>query len=152
LSTLQFKRGLKIYQEHLVLLHQFVSLPIASVRMPSQSPQLIPMTHPPHQPKYGGSEYYAGGSRDEPIQWYEGDPKGYEGLARFMGAYPELAIFRRFGALNLRNIMFMQAEIADLEEQYDAVVDEDNEAGDHERATLSQAWRLVARGNESNSP
>lgn len=62
-----------------------------------------------------------------------------------MGAYPELAIFRRFGALNLRNIMFMQAEIADLEKKYETVVAEDDRAGDPERAALARGWRDVAR-------
>jgi hypothetical protein len=41
-----------------------------------------------------------------------------------MGSHPELAIFRRFGALNLQNILFMQAEIAGLEVYYSEVVED----------------------------
>ena len=48
-------------------------------------------------------------------------PTGYEALARFMGTYPELAIFRRFGALNLTSIIFMQTELAALEREYDKI-------------------------------
>ena len=50
---------------------------------------------------------------DAPIQWYEGCLKG------FVGTYPELAIFRRFGAVNLRNLMFTQAGITDLEQRHE---------------------------------
>jgi hypothetical protein len=73
--------------------------------------------------------------------------KAYEGLARFMGAYSGLAIFRRFEALNLRNLMFSQAGVADLEQAYEQVVAEEGSCP--ETAKLSQAWTTVAKNDRT---
>lgn len=71
---------------------------------------------------------------------------GYEGLARFMGTYPELAIFRRFGALNLQNIIYLQAEITTLEGEFQKIVAEDNL--NPEREMFSRDWdHLAASAN-----
>jgi hypothetical protein len=67
---------------------------------------------------------------------------GYEGLARFMGTYPELAIFRRFGALNLQNIIYLQAEITTLEGEFQDIVAEDNM--NPERKIFSRDWNYLA--------
>jgi hypothetical protein len=72
---------------------------------------------------------------------------GYEGLARFMGAYPELAIFRRFGALNLQNIIYLQAEITMLEEEFQKIVAEDNL--NPEREMFSRDWDYLANNTDA---
>jgi hypothetical protein len=41
--------------------------------------------------------------------------EGYPKLSRLMAFYPEVAIFRRFGALNAENLLYLQAELQDLE-------------------------------------
>ncbi|KAI4920753.1 uncharacterized protein J4E92_008397 [Alternaria infectoria] len=41
--------------------------------------------------------------------------KGYPKLAAQMEILPELAVFRRFGALNAQNLLYMQAELTYLE-------------------------------------
>lgn len=64
-----------------------------------------------------------------------------------MGTYPELAIFRRFGALNLQNIIYMQADITHLEEQLREMVAEDNHSSDPERKMLSRDWWAIAEGS-----
>jgi hypothetical protein len=40
---------------------------------------------------------------------------GYTELASIMGKNPELAIFRRFSALNAKNLLYLQAELVNLE-------------------------------------
>lgn len=42
---------------------------------------------------------------------------GYPKLAGQMGLLPETAIFRRFGALNARNLLYLQAELVGLEKK-----------------------------------
>lgn len=37
----------------------------------------------------------------------------YDSLSALMGKYTDLAIFRKFSTLNCRNLLLMQAEIAD---------------------------------------
>ncbi|KAK8199122.1 uncharacterized protein BKA78DRAFT_290817 [Phyllosticta capitalensis] len=44
-------------------------------------------------------------------------PPGYPKLAQRMGLKPETAIFRRFAFLNKLNILYLQAELAELEKQ-----------------------------------
>jgi hypothetical protein len=41
---------------------------------------------------------------------------GYPQLADLMGRHGEIAIFRKFGALNILNLMSLQAELLDLQE------------------------------------
>lgn len=43
--------------------------------------------------------------------------EGYPKLAWRMGNVPDLAIFRRFQALNLQNLLYLQAELVHLEDQ-----------------------------------
>ena len=40
---------------------------------------------------------------------------GYPKLAGRMGVMPEIAMFRRFGALNARNLLYMQIDLKELE-------------------------------------
>jgi hypothetical protein len=47
----------------------------------------------------------------------EGIPKGYPQVATFIGNRPEMAIVRRFGSLNARNILYLQAELMYIEKQ-----------------------------------
>ena len=52
---------------------------------------------------------------------------GYPKLAGRMGAMPEVAMFRRFGALNARNILYMQNELVIIEDQLKEIEVEDSE-------------------------
>lgn len=45
-------------------------------------------------------------------------PEGYHKLAMLMGPNTEVAIFRRFGSLNMFNLLFMQAELMELERKF----------------------------------
>lgn len=45
-------------------------------------------------------------------------PKGYHRLALLMDPNTEVAIFRRFGSLNMFNLLFMQAELMELERKF----------------------------------
>lgn len=42
---------------------------------------------------------------------------GYDDLASLMSKAPEIAIFRRFSALNARNLLYFQAELTVLEKR-----------------------------------
>jgi hypothetical protein len=54
--------------------------------------------------------------------------KGYPKLAGYMGLAPEIAMFRRFGALNARNILYLQSELVVLEARLKFVEAEDAKA------------------------
>lgn len=42
-------------------------------------------------------------------------PPGYPKLAALMNLIPETCIFRRFGTLNSLNLLYLQAELTDIE-------------------------------------
>ncbi|KAF2034883.1 hypothetical protein EK21DRAFT_50114, partial [Setomelanomma holmii] len=69
---------------------------------------------------------------------------GYNILAHLMGAYPELSIFRRFGALNARNILYLQAELTDLETKLLQAEKVDPESGHINRKIYSRDWRTLS--------
>lgn len=51
--------------------------------------------------------------------------QGYPKLARFIGERPGFAIFRRFSELNARNLLYLQAELLDIEEElYETEMDD----------------------------
>jgi hypothetical protein len=72
----------------------------------------------------------------------------YPRLSEFMGLWPEVAIFRRFGALNAQNLLFLQAEIAHLEREL-KVIREREEKREDERGLLAQrSWFELSQATE----
>jgi len=57
-------------------------------------------------------------------------PQGYPKLASLMGQHTETAIFRRFGQLNMFNLLSLQAELTDLELQLQHIRQEDETSDD----------------------
>lgn len=60
----------------------------------------------------------------------------YPGLARMISSHREAAIFRRFDALNLKSLLYMQAEILHLEAELEGFEIDDKSATDSNRARL----------------
>jgi hypothetical protein len=52
-------------------------------------------------------------------------PRGYHKVANLMGAYSETAIFRRFGYLNMLNLLYLQAELMELEAKFQTICADD---------------------------
>lgn len=72
---------------------------------------------------------------------------GYPKLAAQMEILPELAIFRRFGALNAQNLLYMQAELTSLEEdlQEQQLFDSRSPEGNRVRHATDWHWLSVSR-------
>lgn len=62
---------------------------------------------------------------------------GYAKLATLMGAYPEVAIIRRFSALNAQSILYLQAELVYLESRLRRYEKEDRESKDPNRIDMA---------------
>ncbi|KAF1950487.1 hypothetical protein CC80DRAFT_482584 [Byssothecium circinans] len=58
----------------------------------------------------------------------KGHPAGYPKLAGRMGIMPTAAMFRRFGALNARNLLYFQSELMSLEKKLFKAEAEDSES------------------------
>jgi hypothetical protein len=77
------------------------------------------------------------------------EPRGYHRLADLMGHYPEAAILRSFGSLNMLNLLSLQAELVDLEVQFrDIWVDDDNSPDDSEKQ-YSTSFRQLHHSGDS---
>lgn len=71
---------------------------------------------------------------------------GYPKMADFIGLEPQLAIFKRFGALNAENLLYMQAEIATLEEDLRSIVsgpDDSTNTQEAKNRDFAASWRLL---------
>lgn len=66
--------------------------------------------------------------------------EGYPKLGRLMAAYPEVAIFKRFGALNAENLLYLQAEIQDLEIALRKQQNEDLASTHRDRTMYCRDW------------
>lgn len=74
---------------------------------------------------------------------------GYSVLSSLMGAYPEVAIFRRFGSINARNLLYMQAELTSLEKQLLDAEKADLGSAHPDRTIYSRDWRTLAESVEA---
>lgn len=63
---------------------------------------------------------------------------GYNTMARLFGDYPGLTIYRKFGALSSKMLLYMQAELVHLEHELEVMVEEDPE-----RATVDVSWAAM---------
>ena len=90
-------------------------------------------------------------------------PRGYPKLAKLMGTHHETAIFRRFGELNMLNLLSLQAELTDLEIQLQSIRNEDEVSDDPVRSLYAidfhemskqgderddQQWQMLLRIRE----
>lgn len=72
----------------------------------------------------------------------------YNKLSKFMSSWPEVAIFRRFGALNAQNLLFLQAELVRLEDQLQNIREDDAQSADLEKKLSHQSWRSLVLAHE----
>lgn len=69
---------------------------------------------------------------------------GYAKVANLMSTYDEFAILRGFKALNLQNLLYLQAEIINLEHDLNKLVHID--AAHPDREFYSKDWWSLAHG------
>lgn len=79
--------------------------------------------------------------------------EGYAKLASIMGAHPEVAILRRFGSLNARNLLYLQAELTALEQNLRACTEKNATSSDADRTASAKDWYTLSRlGSGRNGP
>jgi hypothetical protein len=78
----------------------------------------------------------------------ETSPEGYPKLAALQGSYPQLGIYRRFATLNARNLLYLQAELVDLETNLDEYTKEDCWSEDPRKRLHNKNWYFLSRRND----
>ena len=71
--------------------------------------------------------------------------EGYAKLASLMGPHPEVAILRRFGALNAQNLLYLQAELVALEDDLRTIAAEDSASDNPDLAIHSRDWYTLSK-------
>jgi hypothetical protein len=66
---------------------------------------------------------------------------GYDKLARLLADYPNLTIYRRFGVLSAKVLLFMQAELVHLERNLEIVAHDDRK--DPARSSFESSWAAL---------
>lgn len=69
--------------------------------------------------------------------------KGYPKLAAAIELFPELGIYRKFGALNSLNLLYLQAELEDLEEELRRQQKIDDEDKTGKGKLFARDWRWL---------
>lgn len=77
--------------------------------------------------------------------------EGYAKLASLMGANPEVAILRRFGAMNAQNLLYFQAELVALEDDLRYYADQDSASDDLDRKLYSECWDYLSKSDDKSS-
>lgn len=62
--------------------------------------------------------------------------EGYPKLAEAMECHSDIRIFRSFSALNIQNLLYLQAELLHLEKEWRETVSDDINSGDPARVAL----------------
>ena len=80
--------------------------------------------------------------------------EGYDKLAVLMARYDKVAIFRQFAALNTKNLLYMQAELVNLEAELGNIVQKDMHSADPGQALYHVSWTALNEplGNGRPSP
>jgi hypothetical protein len=73
--------------------------------------------------------------------------EGYAQIAWRMSAYPDLAIVRRFQELNVQNVLYLQAELCDLEEQLRKQEETDSASQSQTQRWNARSWRSLQKGS-----
>jgi hypothetical protein len=73
----------------------------------------------------------------------------YHKLSELMGSWPDMAIFRRFGTMNVQNLLFLQAELSHLEYELQRLQEQYGKSdGEKGQVSLRSWWDM--RGNEDS--
>ncbi|KAL1969630.1 hypothetical protein VTN77DRAFT_8183 [Rasamsonia byssochlamydoides] len=79
------------------------------------------------------------------------EPKGYAKVAMMMCRNGELGIFRRFGELNFRNLLYLQAELIKLEGDLQELAQADQKSDNPMRRYYDQHWPLLSDPHAGNA-
>ena len=78
--------------------------------------------------------------------------EGYSKLANLMGddrTDGHFFIFQKFESLSAQNLLYLQAEISNLKESLDKIVELDSNSADPEKQLFPQDWEALSACRES---
>jgi hypothetical protein len=76
---------------------------------------------------------------------------GHTKVARFMAHHGEMGILRRFKDLNFKNLLYLQAELVELEKELEYLSGADSAAIGSPRASYEKHWPLLRESKSDGS-
>lgn len=79
--------------------------------------------------------------------------EGYAKLAKLMGdgrTDGHFLIFQKFEMLSAQNLLYLQAEIINLQESLDIIVKSDSESADPEKSVYTQDWQALSSSKDTH--
>lgn len=77
--------------------------------------------------------------------------EGYDRLGLLMGMIPQMAAFRRFGALSAEDLLYRQAELVELERSLREYQKEDRLSGQEDRERYAFNWDTLRRSADDDA-
>jgi hypothetical protein len=77
--------------------------------------------------------------------------KGYAKIALLMGEHPEVAILRRYSSLSALNLLYLQAELRDLELDLQKYAKLDDASNHPDRKAYSLDWLALKESAEDDA-
>ena len=74
--------------------------------------------------------------------------EGYAQVAWRMSTYPELAIVRRFKDLNLQNVLYLQAELTEMEDALRSQEEIDRNSPYEMQRWNARSWKVLQNGDQ----
>lgn len=75
-------------------------------------------------------------------------PPGYPKFAELMNVIPETTIFRRFGALNALNLLYLQAELIHIERDLRDTQISDNQSPEGYKSLYARNWYFLENSEQ----
>lgn len=76
--------------------------------------------------------------------------EGYAQIGDRMSSHPEFAIFRRFSALNAQNLLYLQAELLDLETRLREIERSNSESDNETRKWYARDWYSLSNASDDD--
>jgi len=70
---------------------------------------------------------------------------GYAKVAKLMSHHPERSCLRGFKTLSFQNLLYLQAELVQLEHDYEALAVRDRKSGHPKRSLYEKSFRLLSQ-------
>ena len=77
--------------------------------------------------------------------------EGYSKLAIVMSSQPDVRMFRNFSALNIQNILYLQAELLHLQKEWREIITDDAMSGDQARVDTQFDLLKLQEGAETEN-
>jgi hypothetical protein len=74
--------------------------------------------------------------------------EGYAQTAASMHQNSEIAIFRSFGTLSVQNLLYLQAELVELEHDLAQLVEQDKRSGHPNRQHYAKDWWYLSHSEQ----